>query len=411
MKILHFADQHIRDKSIGEAARSLAFIVETAKQERPNLIVSCGDLFDSNEVKTDSQSARLAIKTISQLADIAPMAIITGTYRHEGNAPEILAYARGKHDIKVASYPCQVFLYQGTFYNNMIGCAQPDAILTMIPAITKQYFKTSSGIADADQEIAQQMTGLFLGFGAACAEYKAPHVLMWHGGISGAKIPSGHVLTGMDVEISTDQIRLAGNGHDFLGCFYPGPVYLVKVDEQECGFWVHELDERDFIACLGHIHMPQYLGGDRPPGSEYSRYFPTPITKTVRFEWDLTDDFNGYDIMDYIMGEDPSKINGKTVRVDLRVWQVNAGEIDRDMITKALLSAGAIEVIIPPFAKLPRAQTRSESVLSAETLADKLVASAALRGETVASEVLELAGLLEHTAAEQLLEMVMGGAI
>ena len=413
-KIIHLADEHIRDKGIAEIETVCDFIVDTARAETPDLIVSAGDLFDSHEVKADSQAARLTIKTISRLADIAPVAVITGTYRHEGNAPEILRFARGRHPVHVASSPDQIYLFEGGFYNSMIGNCEPDVTLTMIPAITKQFFKTASGIADADQEIAQAMTGLFAGFGAQAADYDAPHVLLWHGGISGARIPSGHVLTGQDIEISTDQIRLAGGGHDFLGCFYPGPIYPVRVDEQECGFWVHELDERDFVACLGHIHQRQQIGGDF--GEHQSRHVATPFTRTVRLSADFTqvpvtdgvaDLFldccnNGIDL------EMGIKVAG--IRIDIRAWQDEAGKIDKDHIRQVFLDSGAASVDIQ-ITRIPRVQVRSGSVLAAETLADKLIESARLREETVAPEVLEMAVILANTPAEQVLEMVMGGAV
>ncbi|MFA6100472.1 MAG: hypothetical protein WC750_06425 [Patescibacteria group bacterium] len=403
LKLLHFADRHGRDKDIVEVERCDDFIVKTAIDEKPGLIVFSGDMFDSHEIKHDSLSARLAMSTISQLADIAPVAIITGTYKHDGKAPEILSFARGKFPVHVASYPPeQIFLFQGSFYPSMAGNLQPDAIITMIPSITKQFFKTTSGIADADQEIAQQMTGLFLGFGAACADYKAPHVLLWHGGISGAKIPSGHVLTGQDIEISTDQIRLAGNNHDFLGCFYPGPVYPVKVDEQECGFWVHELDERDFLCAMGHIHQPQQIGGAYCDGPVSSTYVPTPFTRTVRFIDDFTKDFMGTaDIGDY---------QGKHVRYEITAWQDEAEKTNKDEIAAEFVRQGALSAEVR-ITRIPRENIRAASVLEALTLKDKLAKRAELMGETLDPEIGAMADFLEGTPAEQILAMESGGAV
>ena len=244
------------------------------------------------------------------------------------------------------------------------------------------------------------MTGLFAGFGAQAAAYSAPHVLLWHGGISGAKIPSGHVLTGQDIEISTDQIRLAGGGNDFLGCFYPGPIYPVKVDEQECGFWVHELDERDFVAAIGHIHQKQQIGGDFGDDVR-SRWIETPITKTVRSSQDLTSD----DVQSRTIDAE-----GKNVRLEFTVYQDEADKIDRAALEAFYKDQGAASVDIQ-IIHIPRVQVRSESVLAAATLADKLVESARLREETVATEVLEMAAVLENTPAERVIEMVMGGEI
>ena len=404
-KIIHLADEHIRDKGIAEIETICDFIVDRASTEVPDLIVSAGDLFDSHEVKTDSPAARLAIKTISRLADIAPVAIITGTYRHEGNAPEILRFARGKHAVRVASYPEQVYLSQGEFYSTMGGNIQPDITLTLIPAITKQFFKTTSGIADADQEIAQATTGLFAGFGAQAAAYTAPHVLLWHGGISGAKIPSGHVLTGQDIEISTDQIRLAGGGHDFLGCFYPGPIYPVKVDEQECGFWVHDLDERDFVGCLGHIHQRQQIGGDFGDDVR-SRWVATPITRMVRLAADYTDIEksidDGYSIV-------TAEVEGKHVRVEVKAWQDEAGKIDVEHMREGLRVHGAVSVDIQ-ITRIPRVNIRAASVLEANRLRDKLARRAELTGETVDPDILDMADMLETGQAEVLLSQETGGA-
>ena len=59
MKLLHFADAHLRDKDIKECEKCLNFIVETAEAESVDLIVFAGDFFHSQELKLDSQSAEL----------------------------------------------------------------------------------------------------------------------------------------------------------------------------------------------------------------------------------------------------------------------------------------------------------------------------------------------------------------
>ena len=402
MKILHIADRHGRDKDIDEIRKCDDFVIRTAIEEKPDVVTFAGDMFDSQDIQMKSPSGLLAMQTVSRLADVAPVVVITGTSKHDGSAPEILRYARGKFPVHVSSYPEQIFLYQGSFYETTLGNIEPDATLTLIPALTKQFFKTSSGIADADQEIAQQMSGLFLGFGAACGQYKAPHILLWHGGVSGAKIPSGHVLTGQDIEISTDQIRMAGNGHDFLGCYYPGPVYPVKVDEQECGFWVHELNERDFVACLGHIHQKQQIGGDK---SWASKWVEIPVVKTARYKVDETTD--PPQIMDT---DEMGDVTGKAVRIEITTWQDQVNGIFKDHIIDQLMNdQGALSVDIRINA-VPRQNIRAEAVLKADRLRDKIRARAELNGDELSPEVYDMADLLEDTEAEKMMAMVAGGA-
>jgi len=404
MKILHFSDRHGRDRDADTIEKMDAFLIETARQEKPDVIINAGDTFDSQDVRMGSRSARQAIEFHAALADIAPVVVIRGTESHDGNAPEILRWAKGKNEVYVASYPRQVYLEDGVFYDRPAGGEDfkaPDAILTLIPQVTKQFFKTGSGIADADREIGQAMTGLFAGFGAQAAEYPgAPHILVYHGGISGARLPSGHVRTGMDIEVSTDQMMMMGPdlvcmGHihqpQFLGdrCFYSGPIYPVKIDEQECEFYIHE------IGLYGDADTPWLAD---------SRYIPTPITKTARIKVDATDEEAG------MFNETPPDIFGADVRYEITAWQDEAEKINRAEIEKAFIDAGALSVDVR-ITRVPRVNVRAESVLKAETLVDKLKQRAELSGETIDPGVLELAGILEGTAAERVLEMVMRGEI
>jgi len=410
MKILHFSDRHGRDRDAETIDKMDDLLIDTAWNEKPGLIINCGDTFDSQDVRMGSRTARQAIELHAALADIAPVVVIRGTESHDGNAPEILKWARGKYEVYVASYPVQVYLEDGAFVHRPAGGTVPEAILTLIPQVTKQFFKTNSGIEGADQEIGQAMSGLFAGFGAQAAEYSGvPHILVYHGGISGARLPSGHVRTGMDIEVSTDQMMMTGAdlicmGHihqpQQLGdrCFYSGGIYPVKVDEQECGFWIHS---------VGH----GLLDKEAYPLVQ-SRYIPTPITKTVRFNKDLTDclpeeaDLLYQDGKPLPLGE----IKSSDVRYEIKVWQDEAAAIDKDGLRDVIKAMGALSVDIR-ITRIPRANIRAEAVLKAETLVDKLTKRAELSGETIDPGVLELAGILEGTAAERVLEMVMGGEL
>ena len=146
MKILHCADLHIRENDLAEIDGCLRKIVTTAQEELPRLVVIAGDIFDSRDVKLDSQSAITAIGFVSALADICPVAIVIGTPSHDGNAPDIMRYSRGKkYDVTVSSLPEQLYLYQGALYRRkMVGNLQPEAVISMIPQPTKRFFQRSA---------------------------------------------------------------------------------------------------------------------------------------------------------------------------------------------------------------------------------------------------------------------------
>jgi len=265
MKILAMADQHIRDRDIEEITCCLDFIVETAKSEKPDLIISAGDFFHNADVKLDSPSAKLAIRTVSALADIAPIAILVGTASHDGMAPEIFTFAKGSHDKIVSVMPEQLYLSacsapfitpssDGNLYRSWLpGREQPAAVITMVPPVTKQFFQSRSDISGVDREIGEAMYGLFLGFGAQAAEYRSPHILVGHFNVSGATLSNSQVMTGRDIEVSRDQIALAHAdlvtlGHIHLpqqigeNIFYSSSIYPVTVGEDHAhGFYIHEL--------------------------------------------------------------------------------------------------------------------------------------------------------------------------
>lgn len=414
LRILHSADWHPRDKDIEELEKCLSFLIETARNSNIDLTVLAGDIFDLMMTdKLDSKSAKVVLQNVSALADIAPVAIVIGTPSHDGLAPQLLGYARGKFDIHVSSIPEQLFMHDGAFYEHMIGNIQPDAIITFIPQPTKQYFQTSAGIKESDQEIGQAMSALFSGFGAKIADQVAPHILVYHGGISGAALPSEHVRTGMDIEVSTDQMLLASPAnYDLVGVYYSGPLYATKIDEQgPNGFYIHEVDERDYLVCCGHIHQRQALIEGNHANA---RFIETPHKKSIR----LSDDFSvsendhrgGLTITDcLISGEGViiPEVTGTYIRHEIKVWQDEAGLVDKNAIKDFYLRAGAIDADIR-IVRVPRENIRSKKVLTVTKLRDKLVALAESRGETVPESILLKADMLENMTEEEIIKIVTG---
>jgi len=394
MKILHYADAHLRDKDIEEAEKCLNFLIETARSEKVDLIINAGDTFDSQEIKLDSKAARLAVRVVSELADIAPVAIIIGTSSHDGKSPEILRFAKGMFPVYVASMPEQIFFFGHGFYKNMDGCtAKPDAIITLIPQPNKQFFQTNSGIADSDQEIGNAMSGLFSGFGVQAEGFDCPHILVGHFNVSGAMLSNGQVRTGMDIEVSVEQIMFARPALICLGhihkaqelghrshAFYSGSLYHQNWGEMEAkGFYVHEID------ALGPT----------------SRFIETPAKKMTRFSHDFTE---GSGPVDFSIGD----INGSFIRLDCKVWQDEAGAIDKDAITQELLASGALDVDIR-IVRIPRQNVRSEAVLKSETLRDKIQKMAELKEEEVEWSILMKAELLEDMLSDDLIQAVGNG--
>lgn len=388
MKILHFADAHLRDKDIDEAEKCLNFLIETARSEKVDLIISAGDTFDSQEIKLDSKSARLAIRVVSELADIAPVAIIIGTNSHDGKSPEILQFAKGIYPVHVSAVPEQVyFIKDGNAFRESGEGYRPQAVITLIPQPSKQFFQTNSGIADSDQEIGQAMSGLFAGFGVQAEGFDCPHILIYHGTVSGSKLPNGQIITGLDISVTTEQIKLSRAdavlcGHIHLPqelpgrIFYSGSLFANNWGENHAhGFYRHEID------ALGLT----------------SYFIKTPAKKLSRFSYDFTEG----EVL--IVDVKPEGVAGSYVRLDYKVWQDEADKIDKEAITEIMKAAGALDVDIR-IVRIPRQNVRSEAVLKAESLRDKIVKMAELKEEQVAESILVKAEYLENMSADELIE-------
>jgi len=403
MKILHLADLHLRDADIEEATRCGEFIVAKADEECPKLITIAGDIFDSQDIKLDTKAARLAIQFVSDLARIAPVVIVRGTPSHDGNSPEILSLAFGIGRVYVATKPTQLYLYD----DNCLATVEEidpvitddvEAVITLVPTPTKQFFQGSEGtdIKTGDAEIAGAMATMFAGFGAMAAKYKVPHILIGHWNITGAYVSATQILTGVDIEISPDQMALA---HADLCCmghihkpqpigqniFYSGsPWALNWGEEYRHGFFLHTLCDHSLLN---------------------SQFILTPATGLLRYNLDMTAGQKAAELIAPTGGPENA-----IVRIDINVFQDEVDLIDRPYLQDAFSWAKKVDIRIN---RIPRGNVRSETILIAERLRDKLTAKANMNGGGMVPEsILRKADAIEGMEPEALVSAVgKGGAL
>ncbi len=403
MKCLSTADWHIQDSTIEEAEKCLDFLVQTAETEQPDVIIHAGDTFNSGDVKLDSKAAKLVIRTFNRLADIAPVAVILGTPSHDGTAAEILSFVRGQFPIHVAIRPEQLYFA----YHDRLDCEPHfmdieravmvggcDAVISLMPAPTKQFFQGSGDIKQGDAEIAAAMSAIFAGFGATAAGFPAPHILVGHWNTTGSLISETQVLTGVDIEISTDQMHLThaclcclGHIHKAQdlrrGVFYSGSLFANTWGElDDKGFYIHEI-------------------GDEV----VSRFVKGPSRKMIRFSNDFTKNGVPDNLLELMA---PTQdITGAHIRLDLSVYQDEAEKIDKQAIETAIMhTAASCDIRVT---RIPRENIRADAVLKADSLRDKLIAAAALRDEKVSESILQKADALENMDPEELVKMIGKG--
>lgn len=410
MKILHMADIHARDKDIEEIESCLQHVVSVAETEQPDIIINAGDTFDSQNIKADSESVKLIFRIFAELANIAPVAVLIGTPSHDGQAAETFEYIKARYPVWVSTRPEQLYFCEGDLNIDSSALYAPaqvpvEAVISLCPAPTKQFFNTNSDIKGSDSEIAVEMSKMFAGFAAQAEAYNCPHILVGHWNTTGSLISETQTLTGVDIEISKEQIGLANADLVCLGhihkaqqlgdnIFYSGSIYRTTWGEMDDkGFYVHEIDQ---IPGDNRLHLTE------------SRFELTPTRKLLKFKEDLTKEhvIEELDVLLYAYG--PAELQNAHMRVEFKVYQDDAQKIDAEQIKNFFLSGGAKEVDVK-LVRIPRENVRSQNILKLVTLREKLIEQAALKKEDVPESILAKADLLETETSEAIVAHVAAG--
>jgi exonuclease SbcD len=411
MKLLHFSDIHARDNDIDEIEKCLNAIVQAGWNHSPDLIVCAGDVFDSQNVKLDSKAAKLIFNVFTQLADIAPVAVVIGTPSHDGTAAEVLEHVKAQHQVRVSKRPEQFLLVRrnnGTSFIDDPMLSEDDgimAIISMVPTPTKQFFNSASDIKGSDNEIAQAMGGMFAGFGARAAGFPGvPHIMVGHFQVGGAFISETQQLAGLDIEISTEQIGYSAATLCLLGhihksqqigdnIFYSGSIYRKDFGELDPkGFYIHEIDMA---------------------GAVTSRFKETPTRKLIKISKDFTsrNHIEEANELIEIASNDYDDIDGAFIRVELKCYQDEAGKLDKAAITAIFDGAADVDIRIIRIIRVPRENVRSAHILKLVTLRDKILEMARLKSELVPDSVLMKADFLENMMPDMVLSGALAGGV
>lgn len=399
MKILHTADWHI-DANVIEAGRCLQFLVGEASVIQPDLVVITGDMFNSADIRLDTDAARLAMLTVKGLADYSRygVVILIGTPSHDGQAAKIF---HGLDKVQVAEYPESIFF------------DTPDAeyiqfVVSVLPQPTKQYLESvaDGDIEDVNQAMVEALTSICAGFGVNAGKVQGPHICLGHFSVRGAKISPTQQMMGYDIELSTDQLNLAkptlwclGHIHHAQevapGILYSGSLYRVDFGEREStpGFWVHN------IITAAESGKYNY-DGDHLLHDVQSIFHETPASTMHKQAYDITGGL-----------EDPDEIYHDNVeiadkmQVEIKVYADQVDTIDADKLRGELLERGAkeVDVIIQ---RIPRPNVRSAKILAVERLREKLIARAELTDDTIPEGTLDKADLVEGMKAEAVLDAI-----
>jgi len=358
MKIFHLADIHASAKTLEQVKRCTQFVTEQAAIHQPALTVIAGDIFDSRDIRLDSDPVRYIFEWVRQLSEYSPVFIVKGTPTHEGNAIKPLKMVGKRFPVYVSDYP-GMYMLTGSHMIKPISDRDPldcgvRALISAMPTPTKQFMQAG------DDDLASALTPIFAGFGSQADQYEVPHIHVGHYCVRGASISKNQTMVGRDIEIGRDQIELANSdlvclGHIHMhqevepGMFYSGSIIRKNHGEaEEKGFYIYELSR----------------------GMGKSKFIKTPSDRLLRARHDFSR--SGLDPKEIMTKEfDIQTVVNAKVKVEYTFWQDEHLDIKKDDIEAFFMNLMAESVDVQIIRK-PRENIRSQEILKAESLSEKV---------------------------------------
>ena len=380
------ADSHFNDTTGGrldECVRIHNWIADDIRGRDVDLVVHAGDLYERPSTPVERSEAA---EWIQRITETAPFVIVRGNHDPVGDL-QLLDRLKTEREV-IVEERAGVHVLGGC----VVGCmAWPSkaSVLAMSDHVM--------GHEEGEQLAGQALRNVLLGLGQQMDQEaelhgaeKAPRILLSHAMVRGSKVSTGQPLVGCDMEIGTEDLRLA---------------------------------RANFYA-LGHIHMPQSFGDDMAyPGSprrtaygeiEEKGYIvaefypdgtlatvdrvPTPCSPMLLWEGEYVPEIGLS-----IKGDNEVPPAGAEIRIRFRVdsdQQEPARAAAAEMKAK-LLEGGAADVKVEPEVR-STVRAKAPEVARATTLPEKLQAYWASRGETPEPErkerLLSKLGELEASA-------------
>lgn len=345
MDILHVSDSHFQDDKtiLNEIVKCNDVVIETAKKDRPDLIVHAGDIFEER-YSWDSDPAQRAIDFVMALADIAPLIIIKGTNTHDVGDDVLRPFSKLNtiYPVYTSTKLGQVW-FDGERFMPSIAPEQlitardvgnSPALISCLPSPQKAHLLAiaeNKGIKETDFQVADLLRTILTDWGVENERVRKegiPSILVAHCSALGARTASGQMI-GRDIELSVEAIRMAkatvallGHIHqaqDWGDIFYPGSITRLSFGEPESkGFRTYTLDG----AKLAH-----------------TQFIETPAREmtTIKIE-------SGTSPEEFLKIVEKAGVSGGNVKIQYSTTETEMHTVDEKALTEALKKSGVESV-------------------------------------------------------------------
>lgn len=221
MKIFHTGDIHYCPKHLEGVDHCFTFAVEKAIEERCDVAVLGGDLFD-HRVDVHSPAVSRLMTQVARLADHMPVLILQGTYSHDvPGSLDVFKTMDRRFPVFVADRICQVAIIGTTFVDStdwvmesdwLNGISEVRALFSCLPSVNKGAVAALVGAENAAEAVGEHVFNLLKGWAPINRAARAawiPTVGVSHGTVNGCMTEQGVVMAGLDHEYSAGALFAA----------------------------------------------------------------------------------------------------------------------------------------------------------------------------------------------------------
>lgn len=300
MKVLHTADWHIGQfkgpvedgvnlRSL-DTVKCLEYMVEKAKEEKPDLVCISGDVFHQEQIGPVRYSDEMvtATRIIDELSKVSKFVVVMrGTPNHDGAGQFRVLTKMLEHNKKVAVVTTPQVI------------STPIADIVCIPGFDKQEFRAKFPGLSAEEENltwTNHISEMVMGLRVQCSQTNivadmVPAILMAHYTVPGCNMESGQTsfFSNFEPVIPREALQTAQFDAVLLGhihrpqmleglenVFYSGAINAMNFNDegQKRGFWIHEFEKKSLKK--GHLYETPYrkfqtIKWDKEDVAEYLR--------------------------------------------------------------------------------------------------------------------------------------------
>ena len=392
MKIIHSADWHWTEQRLDKCNVSASFVIDRSSSIRPFAHIIAGDYWDKRQVLSSSSAVLPAIEALKSLASISPVVMILGNNAHDAaGSLEIFRDLRTKFPVYVSERPASVALCMNERSEfHFEPCVLPDGsvnsiksakvIFHLLPYPTKSFLladASTSSVEESNLLITEALKKIFLGFAAIGSEFSCPKILIAHCNVTGALVSSGQTLIGQDVAVSKFDLELASADYYALGhihvnqaitpsMWYSGSIYHNNFGETERKYF-NIVTFNPSKVKVEKVEIPS-----------------TPLSLH-----DVRLDSQTLELLDDIKTEDWEDAE---LRIRVHLTAEQATLIDDERIRERFPGAQSYHI---ERITIPEERLRSESIVEARTLKDKLKEWAFVLEKELPIEVFDMADEVE----------------